>query len=324
MRCRLQILTTLAAVSLVGVAGKPSTAAAGSPVQLSAGYYLHWQDPVTLSDDELNAITGQLDSAVRFQEKQTGWRCVGQTGTDPTTIDKMITFHMEYLPASDDPNAIQVNGEVILAGKVLATGSRTIYPGQIDPANRAPTLAGTSRAALVDALNASSPCTPRVKMKGKHHIKLGMLMDVEVDGDAQIALQDDGSFSGSMPVRFNWSPIQTSSAMCTVGAGSEDSSATFAGAFDDSDASLAFTSMAIGDAEAPPMVAECAGVGNLVSGLTGPTLRHDIAQATDLRIALRDAAENVLQFDTPIGSYECTLDLSYQSDGQDVAVDRPD
>jgi len=163
------------------------------------------------------------------------------------------------------------------------------------------------------------PCAPTVKARGQTRINSqGVTWEGSYEGEAQLALDDAGAFSGSMPLAYTWSPIVVSAPgagtmMCTV-SGTSQSTADVAGAFDEDDGALKFTRLAPGGVSGT-LTSTCVYDGESVtaSGVVPSVPRTDAAGQADLRIALEDGAQRT--WDVPSGdpgiSLQFTLQLRY-------------
>jgi hypothetical protein len=290
---------------------------------------------IVLSEGEREAITGVVAHTLNLARARDAWRCVtpmdvgselpplpGRTGVD---IDVIIR------PNPSDSDTVLLTVEVQATGRHAANdgGSVAIPRSRLGlfASDREGELQYWSVQALEPVLARLHPCTPKLKARGKTAFNTpGFEWQTQFEGEVRLALREDGSFTGSMPITHSWSPIVATipglgTATCSISGNAQDT-AELEGEYDDADGSLKFNHMRM-QGITGQLTSTCTAAGETGSySMAAPqTPRVDAAAETDMRVALQDGATKIFPFSSAGMTGDIELDLSYDEEtGPSVAT----
>src|SRR5438094_2664417 len=222
---RRNLVSLLAIVTLLTIVNPAQLAVVAAPVPSTISI-----QGAALTADQRAAILQGLQSTVDSYRGQPAWRCV-------------------LAPA--EAGAGGAGGVHINAQVSTASVSVDVQIGSKTAGSRQGTVAGAGSAAfreaaanaLSDVLSGVAPCTPTIKIRGRTSLSGDVNFEASFDGETQLALAEDGSFSGTMQANYAQSPITFPGiGSCTFGGGNQQT-IDYAGTFDDSDGTLTFTRM---------------------------------------------------------------------------------
>lgn len=317
-------LTGALLISLLPVGA--SAASLNSAVHLDGEYQL----APPLTPDEHAAIIARVQSALTFQRGKTSWKCVqlpldtsaaapGEEVLTPVTRYVDIGVALSPITGGDAEGGIAVDVTISLNHKTLSTGHVDVAPTRlVDDRGRG--LADAVGQVLGPALDQSAPCTPKVKVKMRTRGNaFGATASFAEDGDGQIALDENGDFSGTIPATFAWTPGQAGSVTCTVSPDSGTNSVELDGSFDDTDGTLHF---GLGNLAPPIDSVTCQALGRTVSAAGSGSNSGPVA-ANEVIVPFDDGAEGSMPIANEVASGDLTIDVQYDTDSAPVALAPP-
>jgi hypothetical protein len=269
----------------------------------------------------LNNATALVDG---FRSAIPGWRCVGSPveydEEAPPLLPTRVNFDVVVGPAEDGSGGATVYVAVSAVGKQYGYRIATV-PQQLLNADEGSALSGVVNGLLNDLLPRLSPCTPKVKVKAKTKLShQDVEMEASQEGETRLALIEDGSFSGTIPTAVSERGRAGSS--CTI-SGDYTAPMDVSGQFQDDDGTLKFTRMQL-HGMGGTATSTCT-FGQSTQSMTAaiPSAPGtDAAAESDIRIPLQDGARLEVPVH-PIGpgiTYEFTIDLTYEGEGEGVAA----
>ena len=329
MRHRATVLVGLLALMLVASTSAPPAAATGVPSRVK----MDTAGGVTLTPGEQAAILQGVASAMNFARNQRGWACVSPLTSDdddlpPLPLNTGVNIDVLIGPDPAGSDGIAILVEVRAVGKRVGSGGRLVVvtDTMLQGDNRERALHDGAVQALEGVLNRLNPCTPKLKAKGKTKVSsAGFSWENEFEGEAQLALDGNGSFSASMPITYSWAPIVVTipqgTATCSI-SGNNQGTAELQGEFGDADGALKFNRLALPGISGQ-LTTTCTAAGETATASLGaPQVPPaDAAAQVDIRVALEDGAQRIFPFSSGPITGEITLDLSYEEgEGPGVAL----
>jgi hypothetical protein len=290
---------------------------------------------VTITPDEQAAVARRVADTLDFHRQFDAWRCVtpldGRQGA-PGPLATGVLIDVLIEPNPDRSGNILVIVEVIGLGKraggASGGGSQTIPHEQWEesPHLREGHIIRAVSQGLDSVMYRLHPCTPDLKAKGKVKITREINFEGTWEGQIRLALAEDGSFSGTMPVSFTWSPIVIPGAgVCTVTGGDPPLPTELQGQHDE-DGSLKFDRLAAHNVSGT-LTSSCTVAGQTATASipVPPMAPIDAAARNDIRLALEHGAQKaILVTPEPGTTVEWTLELSYDdATGPNVAQRSP-
>jgi hypothetical protein len=142
------------------------------------------------------------------------------------------------------------------------------------------------------------------------------------DGEGELALQEDGSFSGGISTTYSWTPANGGLVTCTITPDSGPNTFDVAGTFDSGDGTLDFTRLK------PESTTLNGATCKTPNGTVSASLPADVSGAgsvalaggADVQVPYHDGGEVVVPVDGEMATGDVTLDLAFEVGGTPVAT----
>ena len=197
---RRTLATLLMSIALLMVANPSQPAVVAAPVPSTISLRA---DALQLTADERGAILQGLQSTVESFRSRPAWRCVLTPVESTGQSTPSTRVHIDALMSSAGGGSqdVAITIEVQIGGKTAGSrqGAASAGPSGYD---RGPGLGEEAARNLSDVLNALSPCTPTITVRGRTSIAGEVNFTTSFDGETKLSLTEDGSFSGTMCTRL--------------------------------------------------------------------------------------------------------------------------